>query len=331
MGRDIDLKEKINIVTREYFGCKPYRLERIKTGLFNTSFILYFKASLDVLRRHYWNDDTKLVMRIAPPDDAGFIFYERNMMWQEPAIHEVLLEKTSIPVPEIIVSDFTRQLLNRDFLIMEYLPGSPLSNVYQHLNLTKLKRVFYQTGEYIAQAHEITYPRQYGYRGRHKPCPTKDTWRDAFYVMWNYLLNDLVDCGAYSIEEANAFRSTLEIYIDLFPKRPSASLLHMDVWSQNILVDDEGNMTGLIDWDRSLTGDPLIEFSVLDYCGILNPAFWNGYGKKLEIDLDQDVCMKFYFLYEHQKYIIINIRRNNNPTKANQYKRESIRILKTIK
>ncbi len=47
----------------------------------------------------------------------------------------------------------------------------------------------------------------------------------------------------------------------------------MDVWAQNILVDSMGNVSGLVDFDRALWGDPEIEFAVLNYCGISEPAF----------------------------------------------------------
>ncbi|WP_256973118.1 aminoglycoside phosphotransferase family protein [Nostoc sp. T09] len=63
----------------------------------------------------------------------------------------------------------------------------------------------------------------------------------------------------------------------------SPRLLHMDVWFQNILVDSAGNVTGLVDFDRALWGDPEIEFAVLDYCGISEPAFWRGYGRERDI------------------------------------------------
>ena len=42
------------------------------------------------------------------------------------------------------------------------------------------------------------------------------------------------------------------------------------------LVDANNKVTGLIDWDRALYGDPEIEYAVLDVCGISKPAFWEG-------------------------------------------------------
>ncbi len=92
----------------EHVDVRPtdLRFEPITTGHFNTS---------------YYVEGAKrpMVLRIAPPDDAGFVFYERGMMAQEPVIHEIVGQRTSAPVAEIIAYDNTRTLIDRDYLIME--------------------------------------------------------------------------------------------------------------------------------------------------------------------------------------------------------------------
>lgn len=45
------------------------------------------------------------------------------------------------------------------------------------------------------------------------------------------------------------------------------------VQQTNILIDNQGSVTGIVDFDRALWGDVEIEFAVLDYCGISEPAF----------------------------------------------------------
>jgi aminoglycoside phosphotransferase (APT) family kinase protein len=80
------------------------RFTPIRTGKHNTS---------------YWvdSDRGRLVLRIAPPDDAGFLFYERLMMRQEPGLHQLIRARTTIPVAEVIGHDFRRALIDRDYLI----------------------------------------------------------------------------------------------------------------------------------------------------------------------------------------------------------------------
>jgi len=79
-------------------------------------------------------DAGRFVLRIAPPDDAGarvrtgFLFYERLMMRQEPAMHALIRAKTTIPVAAVVAHDFSRARIDRDYLLMTVLPGTPLSD-----------------------------------------------------------------------------------------------------------------------------------------------------------------------------------------------------------
>ncbi len=133
-----------------------------------------------------------------------------------------------------------------------------------------------------------------------------------------------------SVERAIAplFRDLLDRHITLFDRNIPASLLHMGVWAENILADGTSTVTGLIDWDRALWEDPEIEYAVLDYCGISEPAFWEGYGRERDRSQEARVRQVFYLLYELQKYIIIRQGRGNDSARSKQYKQQVFDILK---
>jgi fructosamine-3-kinase len=105
----------------------------------------------------------------------------------------------------------------------------------------------------------------------------------------------------------------------------------MDIWHQNILVDEDGRVTGLVDWDRALWGDPEIEFAVLDYCGVSEPAFWEGYGQARDESEEARIRQVFYLLYELQKYIVIRHGRNNDPASARRYKAQVMGIVRRMR
>ena len=279
----------------------------VRTGKHNTLYFVMGAAD-------------ELVLRISPPDDAGFLFYERRMMDQEPHLHALLRAQTTVPVPEILAYDDTRTLLDRDYLLMERLPGQALNGA--PLSGRQVEGVLEQVGRYLAQMHGLVADR-YGYLGAHRPMSPQPTWADAFTVMWNKLLDDIVACGGYTAEEAGSFRRLLHVYRPHFDRPVPASLLHMDVWSQNILVDDGGRVTGLVDLDRALWGDPEIEYAVLDYCGISEPAFWRGYGGARDTSFSAQIRARFYLLYEVQKYIVIRMWRRKDAADALRYKRQS--------
>lgn len=293
------------------------RFSSIGTGKHNTS---------------YWVDCDlgRLVLRIAPPDDAGFLFYERQMMRQEPELHALIRAQTTIPVAEMIAYDFSRTRIDRDYLLMTALPGIPLSNV-PRLTSAQFRRALYQVGEYLSQLHALTAAdclgtEAYGYLGAHHPMHAQPTWSAAFRVMWNKLLDDVVACGSYSLDEAQVMRDLLDLYLEHFHRPVASRLLHMDVWSQNILIDEVGNVTGLLDFDRALWGDVEIEFAVLDYCGISEPAFWERYGTPRDESPPALIRRQFYLLYEVQKYMPIRVWRRNNPAAAARYKQQSFAL-----
>ena len=308
--------ETLNGLVAAHLPADPVQLafEPIRTGKHNTSY--YVRGAGD-----------EFVLRISPPDDAGFLFYERRMMAQEPHLHALLRAETSVPVAEILAYDDSRNLVDRDYLLMERLPGTPLSEAA--LSKSRVDDVLEQVGVYLAQMHALVADR-YGYLGNHRPMQPQPTWPEAFAVMWNKLLDDVVACGGYTQEEADAMRRLLDVYLPHFENPVHASLLHMDVWSQNILVDRAGRVTGLVDLDRALWGDPEIEYAVLDYCGISEPAFWRGYGRDRDTSFPAQIRARFYLLYEVQKYIVIRIWRRNDPVQALQYKRQSFELTRPL-
>jgi Ser/Thr protein kinase RdoA (MazF antagonist) len=238
------------------------------------------------------------------------------MMRQEPAIHALLRDSTAIPVAPVIAYDDTHALVPRDFLLLRRLPGRPMSDG----GARNEEAVLAQVGEALGQAH-AQQAKAYGYLGEHRPMEPQPSWTDAFVVMWRKLVDDVVAVGYYDAAERDGLLRLLDRHLPAFTRASPACLLHMDVWAQNILVED-GALSGLLDWDRALWGDPEIEFAVLDYCGISRPAFWEGYGAARDESPEARVRTLFYLLYEIQKYIVIRHGRNGDPASALAYKQQ---------
>ena len=309
-------QEQIEQIMRKHFpSTNVTRIQPVTTGKFNSS---YFVSTAE-------ND---YVVRIAPAKSEFFVFYEKNMMAQEPELHQIIRQQTSVPVPEIFVYDTDHDIIANDFLIMQRLPGRPASDARFLTNRLWHKALF-QIGDFLRQVHDLT-AEHYGYLGAHHPMPPQQTWHEAFAIMWSKMICQLGEINAYSENDVQFLLDLFEKHSDIFHRDVPASLLHMDVWAQNILVDANGNVTGLLDWDRALWGDPEIEFAVLDYCGISEPAFWHGYGRERDESPDAKIRFVFYYLYELQKYIIIRGKRNGSWSQAMQYKAESLRIAQQL-
>ncbi len=273
-------------------------------------------------------DGEEFVLRIAPPDSVLQLFYEYHMMRQEPGIHRRLLKETSVPAPQILGYDFSRRLIDRDFLIMPRLPGKPLSTVT--LSPTAGDRAFCEWGQFVAEIHKVVDPdNRFGYLGEHNCMEPQSSWRDAFRVMYHKELDDICSCGVYSQTQANDAMALLEEHLGVFESCQTSTLCHGDLWITNLLVQPDGEVTGVIDFDRACWGDTEWDMAIAEYCGITRPAFWEGYGRVVNTHSgDTAIRRLFYLLYEHQKYIIISMSsRRNDPGRARRYARECQAIM----
>lgn len=260
-------------------GLGESEIRPIGSGLYNDSF--YIRSPRG-----------RFVLRIAPDDDEPKLFYEVDMMKSEVNIHRIVREKTEVPAPEIVFYDFSRELIDRDWLVMEYLEGQPGS--FDERQLGGLTR----------QLHNIK-GEEYGYPER--AAPTGDSWPGIFGEYFQLIFRDCLDCGVINGKEFDYFLSVYERHKGAI-KDAEPSLLHLDLWSQNILTRN-GRITGVLDFDRGLYGDPELEFAVLDTYGYSGPEFFQGYGRARPADEEARIRQRLYIVYELIKYAFIRTAR----------------------
>jgi len=289
-------------------------VQPINTGTFNNSF--WIKTS----------SGNRYVLRIAPNPAVPVLFYERHMMHQEPEVLQTISHRTTIPVPQVVYFDKSGSLLELDraCMLISALPGWPLSDrPVRHPH-----RIKQRLGEYLHQLHRIR-GREFGYVGSHNPMSPEDTWWDAFRVMWKKLLEDIASIGAYRQREILNYQSLLNDHRSCFSGPRFASLLHMDLWFQNILTNGS-EITGIIDWDHSLWGDPEMDLAQVEKSCLIDDHFWKGYGRKPEFDDAFFIRRAFYILYEHQKHIFIYAARYGDVDATQRHLRECHEQLKQI-
>jgi fructosamine-3-kinase len=298
-------------------GGGPWRCRRFGAGKFSETFAVDGDG-----------DGKEYVLRVAPPDSVLQLFYERRMMRQEPGIHARLLAETDVPVPRIAAHDFSREWIDRDFLIMPMLDGRPLSEA--SLTGDAANRAFRQWGRYVAGIHTVTDPDgRFGYLGEHGCMDAQPTWREAFAVMFRKELDDIVGCGVYDEPTAGTAMGLLEANLGAFEHCETSRLLHGDLWLTNLMVAPDGEVTGVIDFDRACWGDVEWDIAIAEYCGVTRPPFWEGYGRRIETHAGEAAIRRmFYLLYEHQKYIVISMSsRRDDPARARRYARECLAVI----
>ena len=93
----------------------------------------------------------------------------------------------------------------------------------------------------------------------------------------------------------------------VFEEVSESKLVHWDCWDGNIFIHS-GKVTGIIDWERSIWGDPLMEVGFRTYAE--NTCFQKGYGiKRLTKNQERRALWYDIYLmllvaleYEYRKY-----------------------------
>lgn len=273
----------IKAIIRKAFGSKTgiLGIEENTQGWFNALYDVQLDTGHSVF------------LKMAPPDETPILRYEKDLLKTEMEVLKLFNETSKVPVPKLLFSDCSRKLVDTDFFIMEKLKGSSLGQLQESLDDASLKKIDFDKGEINHQINKITGSEFGLYGSAHKKFPT---WYEAFTNMVEYILLDAEDFGVSLLESP-------EKIMDIFCRNKAAldlvtkpSLCHWDLHDGNIIIDSHGKISGLIDCDRALWGDPIIEF----YFSEMFPSksdFYMGYGKNEQKSQDEVLRRSLYDLY----------------------------------
>lgn len=268
MNRQSKLFEEISLEqihlllekTLDFYG--PVKATLLSGGMFNTTYRVTGKEQeLDV------------VLRLGPVNQHLVLRFEENLMEAEAYVYELCKTK-NINCSEVLVCDTKRQWIDRDYMIVKYIPSVAMCDA----GLTGEQKIplYVEAGKSAKKLHEITNPTF----GR-----VSEILSGLSYTSWSeYLLSELRDiCGRLLRDDgihpellARA-EGVIEKYRDWLEEIDTPRLIHTDIWEGNILLnkDTKDHIIAIIDSDRAIFGDPDYDLA----CPwMLNDHFFKGYG-----------------------------------------------------
>lgn len=252
--------ETINAMVNKSFDCEPKKVVELTEGFFNVAYRIELEQKT-------------VILKIAPASDVDILTYEKDIMWTEVDAMKLVKQKTRVPVPEILFYDDSRTVCDRTYFFMEFLPGRSFSSCMEELPQEEKDNIFRQVGQYTKELNQIT-GEKFGYYGQEERQGT-----DWYTVFWG-LLKDAFDDAerkqiAVPVSREKMF-ALLERDKDCFEEVTTPRFVHWDIWAGNVFIQD-GKVTGIIDFERALWADELMEvgFRTYDY----NENFFKGYGK----------------------------------------------------
>lgn len=222
-------------------------------------------------------DGLQTVLKIAPPPTVRVLRYERNLMAAEVAALRLVKQQTSVPVPIVYAYDDACQHLPSPSFFMSFVPGTPYHRLRSALTPATQGQIDHTTGQYLRQMNDLIGP-VFGYG-------TPDGWREsswkkAFGRMLDDVLMDGEEAGVLLPRPYPVLRQQLHQLAPALDEVTAPHFVHWDLWDGNIFVDpDTQAITGLIDFERALWGDPLMEAQFRTWQA--GSAVDQGYGRSL--------------------------------------------------
>lgn len=173
---------------------------------------------------------------------------------------------TTVPVPKVYHTDFSDEY--DGFIEMSLIPGSPLEGIWDAMDEKSKESICRQTWDLISEIRSI--PSQYEgvFQCAADGSPSKDR-----------LLEDLQSPPRPLTSDADLRARIYERYLHcggsrykdelptMLPRSDRAVFTHGNIAPRNIMIDENGNITGIIDWE---------------YAQIMRPAFWGDWSIWME-------------------------------------------------
>jgi aminoglycoside phosphotransferase (APT) family kinase protein len=220
-------------------------------------------------------DGREVILKIAPPLDAEVMLYEKNIMKTEVESMRLVKQNPAIPVPEIYCFDEARDLCDSDYFFMERIYGDNLEHVKADLPAETQESIDLHIGEIIREVN--TFPGTYfGYDGN--PDLRANTWKEAYTKIVEAVLEDAARKNVVFDFGYDEIRAAIQKHVSALEEITSPCLVHWDAWNPNFFVRD-GRITGIIDFERALWAEPLMEAQFRPFFEEEITNAMRGYGK----------------------------------------------------
>jgi aminoglycoside phosphotransferase (APT) family kinase protein len=250
--------------------------------------------------------ERRYVLKLIHPQRAVAVAHELAIL---PYLHE-----RDFPVPNVLAIGHELPGVPETAVLRAYLTGTPASERYAELGPESRADLLAAMGALLARIHSIPV----GEVAAFWQFP-EDTVQVPADWATNFVqkkvtsdLGVLLPSSALEDDISREMRSVLLCWAEALADAPIAlAPLHGDFYLDNLLVADDGAMSGLLDWEAARLGDPLWELARTQAASFADtPGDWEhfaaAYARMLPAPLDHRrvACYRFLMAMGDLRYAV---------------------------
>jgi aminoglycoside phosphotransferase (APT) family kinase protein len=223
-------------VVRSRLGQEPIEIRRFPTGLCHYVFSVMT------------SDQQKRVVRIATPQTKRLL--AGGLYWNK------FLRPLGVPLPRIIATSLEPSEIEFPFVVLEQLPGTVLSEIYQTLTSSEKLEIVSEVVRIREKVSVLPETGGFGFAYSYEEPPAYRTWEEAVLAILERAQQRMSHFGHPGGSYVERARRILSRYGAYFGSVRPAPFLD-DTTIKNVLVE-QGRLTGVVDVDQLSFGDPLL-------------------------------------------------------------------------
>ncbi|OJX95962.1 MAG: hypothetical protein BGO96_06535 [Micrococcales bacterium 73-15] len=229
----------------------PERIERLTGGMFAAA----YRVTLA--------DGGRVVVKATATDPRRLCRYELGIARTEVEVYRTLAGR-GLPVPAVVLTDFGHDVVAGDVVVTAHLPGTPWIEL--DLDEEGAARARRALGGFMADLHRVPAP-AFGYPAAESGLRALD-WPTAFEAMVEAIVQDATDVGV--VLPVDRIRATVRAHRGALRVVTAPAVVHTDLWPANVFLDDDLAIVGVIDTERTVWGDPLLDLIGVDQLGLFD-------------------------------------------------------------
>jgi aminoglycoside phosphotransferase (APT) family kinase protein len=203
-----------------------------------------------------------------------------------------LKKETSLPVPDVLHSDQSRESFEYPFVIYSFLNGENLVDSIEHIK--DKAKVGEELAKLTAGIHSVKLPSP-------KFSLTTEDEDEKWVDIIRQTCSDGIDALKHNhYERAGDIEKYVKENITLVSEPKEYTLIHRDLQPQNIHWNSKNSfIQGIFDFETAMSGDPVFEFNFLErqlfkVYPEIKKAFYPTYAKLSTLPDNLEGLVKFY-------------------------------------